>query len=156
MANAADLAAGVLNGMGSEGHIPAEPGDYIGPENRLHCGVCRECKEYRLPTGRFVPSLCRCGRMARDEAERREREQRMMERVNELANICGRFACWTLSTRKTMPNEKNGRQRLTRRRPCCTMVLEPKNSRIMELRETLPSSCNYPGAFLIYANRSKS
>lgn len=81
----ASLAESVLNSLGSVDHIPAEPGDFIGPDGRLHCGKCQEGKEYRLPTGRYVPSLCRCGRIARDAMEQRERERQMMERVDELA-----------------------------------------------------------------------
>lgn len=80
-----EMAGNLLGGMGSVEHIPADPEDYFGPEGLLHCGVCREGKEYRLPNGRYVPSLCRCGRMAR-EAEDAERErQAQMARVEELA-----------------------------------------------------------------------
>lgn len=87
----ASLADTILNSMGYEGHIPAEPDDFIGADGRLHCGVCFEAKEYRLPSGRYVPSLCRCGRAKRDAIEQREHEQQMMERVNELAryNLLG-------------------------------------------------------------------
>lgn len=81
----ASLAESVLNSLGTVEHIPAEPGDYIGPDGRLHCGVCNEGKEYKLPTGRYVPSLCRCGRARRDEIERQEQERKLMERVEELA-----------------------------------------------------------------------
>lgn len=81
----AGLAESILNSIGSEDHIPANPGDYIGPDDRLHCGKCNEGKEYKLPTGRYVPSLCRCGRMARAAEEQREYVQRLMARVDELA-----------------------------------------------------------------------
>jgi len=81
----AALAESILNSMGSTDHIPAEPGDFIGPEGRLHCGKCRETKEYRLPNGHYVPSLCRCGRMAREAEAIRQEQQRMMAQVNELA-----------------------------------------------------------------------
>lgn len=81
----AALAEDILSRMGYEGHIPAEPGDYIGPEGRLHCGVCDECKEYRLRNGRYVPSMCRCRRMEYQALVERKRRQEMMDRVNELA-----------------------------------------------------------------------
>lgn len=79
------LADSILNAMGTETHIPAAPDDFMGADDRLHCGVCLEAKEYRLPNGHYVPSLCRCGRMKRDAQEQRQREQAMMERVTELA-----------------------------------------------------------------------
>lgn len=79
------LADELLNAMGYEGHIPAEPGDYIGPEGRLHCGKCRECKEYQLKNGRYVPSLCRCGRMRRDMEEREQDIARGMKYINEVS-----------------------------------------------------------------------
>lgn len=81
----AELGESILNSMGSADHIQAEPGDYIGPENRLHCGKCREVKEYRLPNGRYVPCGCRCRRMEWEAEQQRKERQRMMERVNELA-----------------------------------------------------------------------
>ena len=79
------LAESILNSMGSEDHSPAAPDDFIGADNRLHCGKCLESKEYRLPNGHYVPSLCRCGRMAREAEEIRQEQQRMMAQVNELA-----------------------------------------------------------------------
>lgn len=81
----AALAESILNSMGSADHIEAAEGDFIGADDRLHCGKCLETKEYRLPNGRYVPSLCRCGRIAREAEEQRERERQMMDRVNELA-----------------------------------------------------------------------
>lgn len=70
---------------GRDDHIPAEPGDYMGPEGLLHCGKCRESKEYFLkPFHRYVPSLCACGRMERDEFERRQREAAEMDAVEQL------------------------------------------------------------------------
>lgn len=81
----ATLAESILNSMGSEDHIPAQGDDFIGADGMLHCGVCLESKEYRLRTGRYVPSLCRCGRIARAAEEQREHEKRLLERVDELA-----------------------------------------------------------------------
>ena len=76
-----------LNASGDAEHIPAREGDFIGPEGLLHCGVCREGKEYRLPNGHYVPSLCRCGRIARAEDERKRKEAEQMQRVRELASF---------------------------------------------------------------------
>lgn len=82
----AELADSILSAMGSGDHIAAGPEDFIGADGLLHCGKCFETKEFKLPNiGRYVPSLCRCGRMARDAEERREHERRQMARVEELA-----------------------------------------------------------------------
>lgn len=45
-----------------------------------YCGVCKTAKEYRLPNGNKVRSLCRCETEKRDteEAERRAREKAEM------------------------------------------------------------------------------
>lgn len=91
------LAESILNSMGYENHIPAEPGDFIGPDDRLHCGKCREGKEYRLPSGRYVPSMCRCRRMEAIEIERREKMESDMRFIDEVsgynllysAKLCG-------------------------------------------------------------------
>ena len=55
------------------------------------------------------------------------------------------------------PQKKSG-QRLTRRRPCCTMVLQQGSNpaKVLSLVKRPPSSCSYPEAFFIYANRKKS
>lgn len=85
MKNTIGLADGFLKGMSYEGHIPMEEGDYIGPEGRVHCGKCNEGKELFLKAlGRYVPSLCRCGRIKRAETDARLQEAWEMERVNEL------------------------------------------------------------------------
>ena len=76
-----------LNASGDSEHIPAREGDFMGPEGLLHCGKCQEGKEYRLPNGHYVPCLCRCGRIARAEEERRRREAEQMRRVRELAGF---------------------------------------------------------------------
>lgn len=81
----ASLVEAFFNSLGSSDHIPAAPGDFIGADGRLHCGKCKESKEFRLPNGHYVPSLCLCGRIARDAEEERQREQKKMDRVNELA-----------------------------------------------------------------------
>ena len=82
----AKLAETMVLNMGSSEHIEGEPGDYIGHDGRLHCGKCHESKEYYLkPFDRYVPSLCRCGRIARDETEQRMLEAAEMERVEQLS-----------------------------------------------------------------------
>ena len=81
------LAESIMNSMGSADHIPSAPGDFIGADKRLHCGVCLECKEYKLPNGHYVPSACRCKRMAYEAEQERQRQQDMMNRVNELARF---------------------------------------------------------------------
>lgn len=86
MKSGVSLAESVLRGGSYEGHVPAEPGDFIGPDGRLHCGKCREGKEYYFePMKRFVPSLCACGRAARDAVEARLRESAEMDRVERLS-----------------------------------------------------------------------
>lgn len=65
-------------------HIPAAEGDFIGDDGRLHCGVCHEPKEFKLPNGRYVPSGCKCQRRAWAlEDEQREKDE-ALQRVNEL------------------------------------------------------------------------
>ncbi|MBR3503834.1 MAG: ATP-binding protein [Clostridia bacterium] len=76
----------IMAHMGLPDHITAEPGDFIGDDDLVHCGVCGKAKEHRLKyNGRFVPIICQCrmDELAREEAE----QQRQMElkRVNELA-----------------------------------------------------------------------
>lgn len=84
--NGAGIAEEFINKMGSAEHIKGEPGDYIGADGRLHCGKCHEGKEFYLkPFDRYVPSLCRCGRIERDDFERRQRENQDLTMVQELS-----------------------------------------------------------------------
>lgn len=85
MRTSGDLLSEEFYGLGSEDHIAASEGDYIGPDGMLHCGVCREGKEYRLPNGNYVPALCLCGRKRRAAEEMRRIEAEQMQRVRELA-----------------------------------------------------------------------
>lgn len=68
-----------LASLGSDDHIPADPGDYIGSDGYLHCGTCKRRKEYRLnlpgrETPIVVPTMCQC---RIDERDREEREQQL-------------------------------------------------------------------------------
>lgn len=86
MKSGATLADAFFSGMGYENHVPAEEGDFMGADGRLHCGKCRESKEYFLkPIGKYVPSLCLCGRRARDAEEQRMRDAAEMDRVKDLS-----------------------------------------------------------------------
>lgn len=71
--------------IGTEEHVPMNDGDYIGPEGMVHCGVCRESKEYRLPNQHYVPALCLCGRRRRAAEELQREQAEQMQRVQELA-----------------------------------------------------------------------
>lgn len=85
MRTSGDILSEAFYGLGSADHIEANEGDYIGPDGVLHCGVCREGKEYRLPNGNYVPALCLCGRKRRAAEEMRRIEAEQMQRVRELA-----------------------------------------------------------------------
>lgn len=85
MKNGATLAESWLNAASYDGHIPLEDGDFIGPEGRVHCGKCKEGKEFYLERlGRFVPSLCACGRAARAAEDERLRRLALAEVCAEL------------------------------------------------------------------------
>lgn len=87
MQSIGDLAVSAMAQLGSESHIPAEPGDTIGEDGMLHCGVCGQKKEFRLPfNGHYVPSMCQCRRdeLAREEAEKQRQQE--LQRVRELAS----------------------------------------------------------------------
>lgn len=86
--HAAALAESWFNAVSYEGHIPLDAGDYIGPDNRVHCGKCGEGKELFLePLGRFVPSLCACGRAARAAEDERLRRLAMAETCAEMRRM---------------------------------------------------------------------
>lgn len=87
MQSAGELAAVALGRLGSVDHVQAEPGDYIGDDGLLHCGVCNQAKEHKFAfNGHFVPCMCQCAKeaLAREEAERQR--QRELDRVQELAS----------------------------------------------------------------------
>ena len=87
MQSIGDVLNNALGGFGSTEHIPAEPGDYIGEDGLLHCGVCGTKKECIFPlNGHYVPCICQCRKeeLAREDAERER--QRELDRVRELAS----------------------------------------------------------------------
>lgn len=86
MQSIGDLATKAFAEFGSADHIPAEPGDFIGDDGLLHCGVCGTKKECIFPlSGHYVPCICQCRKdeIAREEAEKER--QRELDRVKELA-----------------------------------------------------------------------
>lgn len=95
----AALAESWLNAVSYEGHIPLDDGDYIGADGRVHCGKCDEGKELFLkPLGRFVPSLCACGRAARaaeDERLRRLAAAETCAEMRRLSILDGKLAAAT-------------------------------------------------------------
>ena len=86
MKSIGELALGYMESMGSVDHVEARPGDYMGDDGVLHCGVCGKPREHRFKhNGRFVGCICQC---EKDEMERKEAErqrQRELDRVKELA-----------------------------------------------------------------------
>ena len=87
MQSVGELAASALERLGSVDHIPAEPGDYIGDDDLLHCGVCGQAKEHKFAfNGHFVPCMCQCAKDALAQEEARRQQQRELDRVRELAS----------------------------------------------------------------------
>lgn len=87
MQSIGELISQALGNMGTAEHHQGNPGDYIGADDLLHCGVCGQPKEHRLRlNGRLVHCICQCEKdaMAREEAERQR--QREWNRVRELAS----------------------------------------------------------------------
>lgn len=87
MQSLGDLATKAFAEFGSADHIPAEPGDYIGDDGLLHCGVCGTKKECIFPlSGHYVPCICQCRKdeIAREEAEKQRQHE--LNRVKELAS----------------------------------------------------------------------
>ena len=87
MKSIGELALGFMESMGSVDHVEAKPGDYMGDDGVLHCGVCGKPREHRFKhNGRFVGCICQCEKeeMEREEAERQR--QRELDRVKELAS----------------------------------------------------------------------
>ena len=107
MKSIGELALGFMESMGSVDHVEARPGDYMGDDGVLHCGVCGKPREHRFKhNGRFVGCICQCEKdeMEREEAERQR--QRELDRVKELAAYSlvderfheSTFDCFTAST----------------------------------------------------------
>ena len=110
MFNGVGIAEEFVKNMGSEGHIEAEEGDYMGPDGRLHCGKCHEGKELFLkPLGRYVPCLCNCGRAKRYMEEERFRQSQEMHRVEELASYSmmdGKVAKASFASAEVRPDSR--------------------------------------------------
>ena len=83
MPTATDTLAGFA-AFGSEGHVEAQEGDYVGEDGYLMCGKCHTRKETIFPlSGRMVPCMCACRKAQaeedKDERQRREEENRVRE-----------------------------------------------------------------------------
>ena len=62
MQNISDSLTSLFSRMGAAEHIPVRPGDFVGEDGFLHCGICGQRREFKLPfNGHMVPSLCACG-----------------------------------------------------------------------------------------------
>lgn len=86
MQSIGDIAVKAFSAIGSTDHVPSNPGDFIGDDGLLHCGVCGTKKECIFPlNGHYVPCICQCEKdeLAREEAEKER--QREIDRVNALA-----------------------------------------------------------------------
>ena len=86
-----DILTGVI-GLAARQN-PEEPGDYLGDDGILRCGVCGETKRKRIEcpedtlkilciTELIVPSACACRRALLAEQERAERAKKYGERVD--------------------------------------------------------------------------
>jgi len=86
MQSLGDAAREWFESMGSEGHIQAEAGDFIGDDGFLHCGTCKERKETRLRlNNRMVPVMCACRRAEAAEADYIKDRNDKLQRVQELS-----------------------------------------------------------------------
>ena len=86
MQSIGELANNFMANIGSIDHVKARPGDYIGDDGILRCGVCGKPREHRFKhNGRFVPCICQCEVDERDRNEAEMRRQKEMLRVREMA-----------------------------------------------------------------------
>lgn len=87
MQSVMESAASVLAKLGSAEHIAANPGDYVGEDGLMRCGVCGTAKEYRIPaTGRYVGCICKCEQDKIDAEKAEDELKRELHRVRELAS----------------------------------------------------------------------
>lgn len=87
MQNMSKVCASALDGLGTVEHIASEPGDFVAADGYLHCGKCKQRKEFRIPfNGHMVPSLCACGKAERAREEREAQRRQALARVSELAS----------------------------------------------------------------------
>lgn len=67
--------------------LEIKPGDYVGEDGRVRCGVCGGAKEYFLKSlNRLVPCMCRCQSEEADRQEAERQRKRELQRVSELAS----------------------------------------------------------------------
>ena len=87
MKSIGELAASYMNNIGSVDHVEARPGDFMGDDGVLHCGVCGKPREHRFEfNGRFVGCICQCEKDELDRLEAERQRQRELDRVKELAS----------------------------------------------------------------------
>lgn len=87
MQSIGELLSNAFSNMGSTEHHQGNPGDYIGDDDLLHCGVCGKAKEHRLAfNGRLVGCICQCEQDALKREEEERQRQRELDRVKELAS----------------------------------------------------------------------
>lgn len=87
MQSIGELLSNAFSNMGSTEHHQGNPGDYIGDDDLLHCGVCGKAKEHRLAfNGRLVGCICQCEQDALEQKEAERQRQRELDRVKELAS----------------------------------------------------------------------
>lgn len=83
--------------FGNPNHIEGDAGDFVGEDGRLHCGKCGTTKEFIIPmSGRYVRSMCRCEREAKEAWERERQEAEEMDRVRALQ----RYSIYDARTRE--------------------------------------------------------
>lgn len=118
MQSLGDLAAAALMNIGSNEHIPAAEGDFIGEDGLLHCGKCGTKKECVFGfNGHYVPCTCKCREeeLSRIEAERKRQNE--LGRVRELASyslVDERFRDSTFDKFEALTPEDERVQRICR------------------------------------------
>ncbi len=74
-------------------HIPGE-NEYIGDDGLIHCAICHEAKEKRLPENYLFRALgtysvpCACARRKHDAEEQQRRKEEHQRNVSRLRSIC--------------------------------------------------------------------
>ena len=87
MHDLSNMMGNTLNALGNSEHIPQNEGDFIADDGFLHCGVCGQRKEFKLPiNGHFVPVLCACGKAEQVRAERAAARREAQARLSELTS----------------------------------------------------------------------
>ena len=87
MQDLSNMMSNTLNALGNSEHIPQNEGDFIADDGFLHCGVCGQRKEFKLPlNGHFVPVLCACGKAEQVRAERAAARREAQARLSELTS----------------------------------------------------------------------